>query len=129
MKLRASVAAALALTIVPGSFSTLLLAAEVEPGFTSLFNGKDLTGWAGRPEHWSVQDGAITGRTTSEHPAQGNNFLIARRDGTNLVVSDFELRLSYKIVPNGDKGFGNSGIQYRSKDKGNFVVHGYQADC
>ena len=38
------------------------------------------------------------------------------------------LRLSYKIVPNNDKGFGNSGIQYRSKDFGNFVVGGYQAD-
>jgi hypothetical protein len=46
-----------------------------EPGFINLFNGHDLTGWAGRPEHWSVQDGAITGRTTQEHPARGNNFL------------------------------------------------------
>jgi len=31
-------------------------------------------------------------------------------------------------VPNAGKGFGNSGIQYRSKDRGNFVVQGYQAD-
>src|SRR5947207_6045749 len=99
-----------------------------EAGFKSLFNGKDLTGWAGRPEHWSVRDGAITGITTKENPARGNNFLIAKKGGTNLIVDDFELRLSYKIVPNGAKGFGNSGIQYRSKDKGNFVVNGYQAD-
>jgi len=95
-----------------------------EEGFKSLFNGKDLTGWAGRPQHWSVEDGAITGRTTKEHPAEGNNFLIWK-DGT---VGDFELRLSYKIVPNNDKGFANSGIQYRSKEFGNFVVGGYQAD-
>src|SRR5262249_61999234 len=59
---------------------------------------------------------------------KGNNFLIAKQDGTNLLVEDFELRLRYKIVANGPKGFGNSGIQYRSKDRGNFVVHGYQAD-
>src|SRR6266581_4655284 len=98
--------------------------ADAERGFKSLFNGKDLTGWAGRPQHWSVQDGAITGRTTKEHPAEGNNFLI----WTNGTVSDFELRLSYKIVPNNDKGFANSDIQYRSKDFGNFVVGGYQAD-
>ena len=99
-----------------------------EAGFKSLFNGKDLTGWEGRPEHWSVEDGAITGKTTKEHPAKGNNFLIWRPHGTNEMVGDFELHLSYKIVPNGDKGFGNSGIQYRSKDFGNFVVGGYQAD-
>ncbi len=99
-------------------------AADVEPGFKSLFNGHDLSGWEGRPNHWSVQDGAITGRTTKENPAQGNNFLIWK-DGT---VSDFELHLSYKIVANNDAGFANSGIQYRSKDLGNFVVGGYQAD-
>ncbi len=107
---------------------TVLLAADSEAGFHSLFNGKDLTGWAGRPQHWSVEDGAITGRTTREHPADGNNFLIWRPNGTNGILSDFELRASYRIVPNNDKGFANSGIQYRSKDFGNFVVGGYQAD-
>src|ERR1043166_7914959 len=112
--------------IVLGAFlvSTLALTAADEPGFQSLFNGKDLTGWEGRPEHWSVEDGAITGKTTKEIPAKGNNFLIWRPGGENGIVGDFELRLSYKIVPNGDKGFGNSGILYRSKDFGNFVVGG-----
>lgn len=105
-----------------------LNAAAVEPGFKSLFDGKDLKGWEGRPEHWSVEDGAITGRTTKEHPADGNNFLIWRPDGKNGEVADFELRLSYRIVPNNTVGFANSGIQYRSKDFGKFVVGGYQAD-
>ncbi len=99
-----------------------------EAGFETLFNGKDLTGWEGRTNHWSVQDGAITGVTTKENPAKGNNFIIWRPHGTNENIGDFELRLSYKIVPNSDKGFGNSGIQYRSKDFSNFVVGGYQAD-
>lgn len=102
--------------------TTSIFAAE--EGFKSLFDGKNLAGWAGRPQHWSVEDGAIIGRTTKEQPAQGNNFLI----WTNGTVSNFELRLSYRIVPNNDKGFANSGIQYRSKDFGNFVVGGYQAD-
>src|ERR1041385_8360264 len=97
---------------------------SAEEGFKSVFDGKDLAGWAGRPQHWSVEDGAITGRTTADHPAQGNNFLI----WTNSTVRDFELRLSYKIVPNNTTGFANSGIQYRSKEFGNFVVGGYQAD-
>lgn len=100
------------------------LAQPVEPGFRSLFNGKDLTGWAGRPNHWSVQDGAITGISTAQNPAKGNNFLIAQQDGKNLIVADFELRFSYKFTGPA----GNSGVQYRSVDKGDFVVNGYQAD-
>ena len=99
-----------------------------EPGFKKLFNGHDLTGWAGRPGHWSVEDGAITGKTTKENPAKGNNFLIAKAGDKNLIVDDFELRFSYRIIANNDRGFANSGVQYRSKDLGNFVVGGYQAD-
>ncbi len=118
----------LALGILLFAQSQSTLRAADEQGFKSLFNGKDLTGWEGRKEHWSVEDGAITGKTTKENPAKGNNFLFWRPDGKNGTVSDFELRLSYKIVANNDKGFGNSGIQYRSKDFGNFVAGGYQAD-
>ena len=101
-----------------------LCAAEVEPGFKSLFNGKDLAGWAGRPEHWSVEDGAITGITTKENPAKGNNFLFAKDGDKDLMADDFEIRFSYKF----SSDFGNSGLQYRSKDRGNFVVNGYQGD-
>lgn len=122
-------------SLVSSCVTTLLLlvastlgAAEPEADFKSLFNGKDLTGWAGRPDHWSVQDGAITGQTTKEKPAKGNNFLIAKDGEKNLVVSDFELRLSYKIVANNDRSFGDSGIQYRSKELPDFVVSGYQAN-
>jgi hypothetical protein len=110
------------------AFGLSVAFAADDAGFQPLFNGKDLTGWEGRTNHWSVQDGAITGVTTKENPAKGNNFLIWRPNGTNGIVEDFELRLSYKIVPNNDKGFGNSGIQYRSKEFTNFVVRGYQGD-
>src|ERR1043165_4977023 len=105
----------------------ITLAFATEDGFQAIFNGKDLTGWDGRPQHWSVEDGAITGRTTKEHPAKGNNFLV----WTNGTVGDFELRCSYRITANNDKGFANSGIQYRSKlfpEAGDHVVGGYQAD-
>src|SRR5438309_8427961 len=119
-----SVAFTLSLLAATIALSAVAEEKAVEAGFKSLFNGRDLTGWAGRPQHWSVEDGAITGRTTKEHPAEGNNFLLWK-GGT---VSDFELRCSYRIAPNNDKGFANSGIQYRSKDFGNYVVGGYQAD-
>ena len=99
-----------------------LFAAE----FESLFNGKDLSGWDGNPKLWSVQDGAITGRTTAEAPIKANTFII----WTNGTVADFELRCAYRIVPQNDANFGNSGIQYRSKvlDAAQWRVGGYQAD-
>ncbi len=92
----------------------------------TLFNGKDLSNWEGNSELWSVKDGAIVGSTTKEKPAKGNTFLIWKGGD----VSDFELTLKYKTEPGDEKGFANSGIQYRSKvvDPVNFVVGGYQAD-
>ena len=105
---------------------TTALAAQPEEGFKSIFNGKDLTGWDGNPKLWSVKDGAILGQTTAENLLKANTFLI----WTNGEVGDFELRCSFKIAANNDKGFANSGIQYRSKilDPTNWVVGGYQAD-
>ncbi len=49
---------------------------RAEHGFTRMFNGKDLTGWDGSPDLWSVKDGAIIGQTTTENPAKENTFLI-----------------------------------------------------
>lgn len=95
-----------------------------EPGFTSLFNGTDLTGWTGNPKLWSVQDGAITGKTgdTPDTKLTHNTFLVYTADS----VDDFELRFKFKIVK------GNSGVQYRSKvlSQGEFgpIVGGYQGD-
>ena len=91
-----------------------------EDGFKSIFNGTDLAGWKGREDLWSVQDGAITGRTTAEDPIKYNTFLVWDEG----KVGDFELHLKFKIDG------GNSGIQYRSKliDPEKFIVGGYQAD-
>jgi hypothetical protein len=105
---------------------TLLDNHPAEPGFVSLFNGKDLTGWEGNPTLWSVKDGAITGQTTTNNPIRANTFLIL----TNGTPGDFELRCSFKLVPGDARRFANSGIQYRSRvvDPAHWVVHGYQAD-
>ncbi len=86
----------------------------------SLFNGKDLTGWKGKEDLWSVKDGAITGYTKDGKIPGGNSFLVW--DGS---LKDFELKVQFKIVG------GNSGIQYRAKavDKPeDFHISGYQAD-
>jgi hypothetical protein len=90
-----------------------------QEGVKDLFNGKDLTGWKGNTKLWSVENGAIVGRTSAEKPLQKNTFLVW--DGE---VSDFELDFDYRIEG------GNSGVQYRSKliDADEFIVGGYQAD-
>jgi 3-keto-disaccharide hydrolase len=91
-----------------------------------LFNGKNLDGWEGNPESWSVQDGAITGVTTDEKRLPYNQFLIWRggADKKN-TVKNFELTAKVKQSGN------NSGIQYRSKELpsvGPWSVGGYQCD-
>lgn len=98
-----------------------------ETGFKEIFNGKDLTGWKGKENLWSVEDGAITGKTTAEDPIKSNTFLVWQ-DGQ---VGDFELELEYRLrAANPDKPGGNSGIQYRSKiiNEAEYIVGGYQAD-
>ena len=50
-------------------------AVAAEKGFKSIFDGKSLKGWNGDPKFWSVQDGAITGKTTKENPTKGNTFI------------------------------------------------------
>jgi len=89
-----------------------------EAGFRCLFEKNDLGGWDGDARLWSITDGVVTGRTTAEDSLQANTFLIWRGG----MVDDFELRLSYRI-----RG-GNSGVQYRSQDRGKWSVGGYQAD-
>jgi hypothetical protein len=99
---------------------------RAEEGFASMFNGKDLTGWDGATDLWSVKDGAIVGQTTLENPAKENTFLV----WTNGQPGDFEMRCSFKIMANNNVPFANSGIQYRSKvvKPSYWVVAGYQAD-
>ncbi len=100
-------------------FAVSLLPAE--DGFRSLFNGKDLTGWDGNPELWSVKDGAIFGKTTGPEQLSYNQFLIWREG----KVKNFELHAKIRVTGN------NSGIQYRSAempDIGKWSIGGYQCD-
>jgi putative heme-binding domain-containing protein len=94
---------------------------SAQDGFKPLFDGKTLAGWDGNPELWSVEDGAITGKTKGPDHLAYNQFLIWRGG----VVKNFELRAKIKCSAS------NSGIQYRSKalpEVGKWVVAGYQCD-
>jgi hypothetical protein len=99
--------------------ATVKLAAA-EP--QEIFNGTDLKGWEGDKSVWSVDDGAIVGRTTADAPLKNNTFLIWRGG----EVGDFRLQLEYRIE--GERA--NSGVQYRSRviEPDKWVVGGYQAD-
>jgi len=99
----------------------IVLPLHAEDGFVSLFNGKDLTGWKGDSDLWSVEDGCITGKTRGKDHLSYNKFLIW--DGK---AADFEFRCEFRL-----EGKNNSGVQYRSKHdktRGDWVVVGYQAD-
>jgi hypothetical protein len=60
----------------------------VEPGFTSLFNGKDLTGWriGGPTESFAVRDGAIVASGPASHAYYDGPF-------RNHRFRNFELRI------------------------------------
>jgi hypothetical protein len=94
-------------------------ATEPEPGFVALFNGRDLTGWDGRPGWWRVENGAITSESTPEKPCERAHYLF----WTGGTPGDFELRLQYRLTG------GNSGIQFRTQRLPDFDTSGYQADC
>jgi putative heme-binding domain-containing protein len=109
--------------VVPGRVVQLLFAVLGIAGPLAaaeeivLFDGTTLEGFHGDSRYWTVEDGAIVGRTTDAAPLERNTYLIHERP-----FADFVLRLEYRL-----RG-GNSGIQYRSRDLGEFAVAGYQAD-
>jgi lysophospholipase L1-like esterase len=85
-----------------------------EAGFTSLFNGKDLTGWGFRG-----QDGSITkfdGQTRSNdqrYLAQNGKLIVTTPPQRSLVAQlytneefgkNFTLKLDFRATPNADSG-------------------------
>jgi hypothetical protein len=97
-----------------------VLVSAAEP--TSLFNGKDLTGWEGDTDKtWRVEEGAIVGGSL-DAVVPRNEFLC-----TTKTYGDFELKLKFKLL--GDPAKANAGVQFRTKriPKHHEVI-GYQAD-
>ena len=106
----------LALTVL---FTPAILTAEPPEGFTSLFDGKTLTGWEGNEKMFRVEEGAIVGGNLQEKIPR-NEFLCTTKEYEN-----FELRLKVKALGDGV----NAGVQFRTKRIPNHhEVSGYQAD-
>ena len=94
--------------------------ASPPPGWTSLFNGKDFTGWKqlnGKAKY-HIEGNEIVGTTVANTP---NSFM-----ATEKLYGDFILELEYKVDPSM-----NSGIQIRSNSLPTYRdgrVHGYQVE-
>jgi Domain of Unknown Function (DUF1080) len=74
-------------------------------GYVSIFDGQSLKNWDGDPAVWHVENGAIVGISTKEHPTS-NTYIVYR----GFEAKDFDLKLEIKV-----EGNGGSGIQYRSR--------------
>ena len=112
-----------AMPLLAALFSLSQISAQDNPPF-SLFDGKSLRGWNFDPKMWRVEEGVITGGSTTEK-IKRNSFI-----STQQSFQNFELKLTIKCSGDPETGLINSGIQIRSTHvPGNGHVAGYQVDC
>jgi len=100
-------------------------------GWVQIFDGKTLKGWDGSPDVWHVEDGAIVGESSPQHPSGTTNIIWRGGEPAN-----FELKMEMKLEGSG----ANGGIQYRSinispatekarsRKYAKWDMRGYQAD-
>jgi hypothetical protein len=93
---------------IPPDEANAMLAKKGDDGFVSIFNGKDLTGWAGPLENYEVKDGALVCK-----PGKGGDLY------TKETYGDFAVRLEINMPPGG-----NNGLAIRYPGKGNSSVDG-----
>lgn len=84
------------------------LAQRHQEGYVSLFNGQDLTGWAGAVDNYSVVDGALQCKA-------GHGGVLF----TDRQYTDFDVRLEFQLPPGG-----NNGLAIRYSGKGDPAYQG-----
>ena len=121
MMVRSAVAMTAALVVV--SAGPLLHAQKPPSGFTSLFNGKDLSGWRGRqPNYNPAEEAKLTKEELAEKQAKWNadrdahwrvdadkKEIVSDGQSPHLATAkdygDFEFHVDWLMVsPNGDSG-------------------------
>lgn len=78
---------------IPADEANAILAKHAKEGFESVFNGKDLEGWAGPVDQYEVKDGAIVCK-----PHKGGTIY------TKQEYGDFAARMEIKLPPGGNNG-------------------------
>jgi len=96
-----------------------------ETGFSPIFDGKTLTDWDGDPVYWRAENGSLIGEIVPGKEITENTFVTWRGGPDKGVMTDFEIKMDYKIT---DRG--NSGVNYRSSmvPGKKYALMGYQFD-
>jgi hypothetical protein len=88
-----------------GLAGTAAVAQAPEPGFTTLFNGKDLTGWV-----YGRRANGAENKTGKGYQVDNGVLFTTKDDGGNLYTekeyADFVLRFDFKLTPNANNGIG-----------------------
>jgi hypothetical protein len=96
-------AALLALALLPVSAAPPL--PQAEPGFTPLFNGKDLSGWV-----YGRRNSGVENRGGKGYQVENGILFSTKEDGGNLYTekeyADFVLRFDVRLTPNANNGIG-----------------------
>lgn len=101
---------------------------NMEDGYVSLFNGKDLTGWGYRQKKSLALTGHFDGKTSSSEnryrainsrlvvstPPEGRK--LAQLWTTKDFAGDFTLKLEFRATPNADSGVFLRGRQLQCRD-------------
>lgn len=88
-------------TAVTLFLTSAVVRAETPPGFESLFNGKDLTGWVvpeGDNGHWKVVDGVIDYDAQSESKGD-KNLWTAEEYGDFVLIMDWRIKETTGLYP------------------------------
>ena len=105
-------------------FLSFTVTAHADDGFKPIFDGT-LNGWkAADMSYWSIEDGAITAKSTDDKIADRNHYLVWQ--GGKL--GDFELKLTHRMVSTHNV---NGGFQFRSEMFDGDIpddCRGYQVD-
>lgn len=106
--------------VIAWFLATVFCASALEPGFTPLFNGRDLKGWkkVGGNGEYAVENGEIIGRGEK---IKHNTFLRSEQIFKNF---DFRFEMKFETLE------GNSGMMIRGSQRPgeNGWVYGYQCE-
>ncbi len=125
----------LTLALLLATFAISRAAETKEPGFTPLFNGKDLTGWKLRNpsshNSWSIEPGGVLKNTVEKGGLHGTDLM------TERTFWNFTARYEYMTPDNSNSGFylrGRQEIQILGDHKrgeptkgGNGAIYNFKA--
>ena len=112
--------AVMLLALAAGPHGAREVSQAAEKGFTSLFNGKDLTGWI-----YGRRAGGAVNRTGKGYQVEGGVLFTTTEDGGNLFTekqyADFVFRFDFRLTPNA-----NNGIAIRAPLEGDAAYAGIE---